>query len=481
MSLNQQLELISGKYHEIKGTLNLNHELLEIHEGNLLCYVERELKKELSDRAFKDSQPRIPPINVERRVIDKLSQLYTKSPERKLGDSATEADKEMWSNYISLMNPDVSGQQLNEYFNLHKGSAWEPYLDNQFRPRLREIPKDRFFVMGLDPTNRLRVTHFVKVMGSYLKKDKDGNDKTCDILYVYTDSEFAIIDDEGAKLVDLMAKLQGKAAEGINEFGVIPFVYVNRSKTNINPSPDDDMYRMTTLIPILFSDLNYAVKYQCFSILWGQDVDLEKLPINPNAFINLKTDPNNPDLRPTLNVLKADVDITEVTQLILDEFALWLQSKNIRPGSVGTANKDNWQNGISKMMDEMDTTADRKKQIPIFKDAEEELFYLVAYKLHPVWSKNPSFRENRQFSMGLLYTVKFSEQISWQTRREIVEECKVEIEAGILSRESALRRANPEWTDDQVKEELQKIEGDRKLDAAAKSTVPPNLPPEGDQ
>lgn len=470
MSLKDELKLVSDQFHHLKSTLDLNHDLLEIHEGALLKFVERELEKELSARAFTDAKPRIPPINLERRVVDKLSTLYAKPPQRSLGDKSTDSDKKMWEWYAGQMSIDVSGQNLNEYFNLHKGSAWEPYLDNRFNPRLREIPKDRFFVMGLDPTNRLRVTHFVKVMG-YSTLTKDGKDCQKCILYVYTDNEFTIIDEDGDKVADLISKLSGAAAEGKNEFGVIPFVYVNRSKTNINPSPDDDMYRMATLIPILLSDLNYAVKYQCFSMLWGVDVDLANLKFSPNAFINLKTDPNNPDLKPQLNLLKPEVDIAQVMSLVMDELALWLQSKNIRPGSVGSANKDSFQNGISKMIDEMDTTSDRKKQIPIFKDAEEELFYLVAYKLHPVWSRQPSFLEKVQFSAGISYSVKFAEQISWQTRLETVQECKEEIDIGILSRETAMKRVNPDMTEEQIQEEMDRIKGEQDI-FAPKDTQP---------
>ena len=68
MSLKNQLQLIGHRYHELKSTLCLNAELLEIHEGELLKFVERELQKELSLRAFMDAKPRIPPINASTMV-----------------------------------------------------------------------------------------------------------------------------------------------------------------------------------------------------------------------------------------------------------------------------------------------------------------------------------------------------------------------------------------------------------------------------
>jgi hypothetical protein len=473
MSILQDAKKIGEYYKNVmKPILALNATLVDIQENNLLCYVEDELKKALSPQAFEGCKHRIPPINVQKRVVDKSSQIYAKPPQRKLGDTATEGDKEMWGSIVEAFRLDVSGQSLNEYFNMHRCGAWEPYLDNFFEPRLREMPKDRFFVMCEDPTDRLRVTHFVKVMGTVIEDSPNGKgviEKT--ILYVYTDDEFRIIFDDGSSAQELMV---AKGLDGRNEFGVIPFIYVNRSKLEGNPSADEDMFRMVTLIPILFADVNYALMFQAFSVLWGVDVDLAQIQINPNSFINLKSDPNNPGSKPSLNVLKAELDSDKAIGAIMTELALWLQSRNIRPGAVGTASQDNWQNGIAKMIDEMDTTADRKKQIPYFVDAEEALFKLVAFKLHPVWSKNPSYAEKRQFSQGLKYQVKFSEQISWQTRLELTQEAKAEVDLGCLSRESAMMRLNPEMTPEELAAEWEKIKAEQAIFGAQNQAAIPN-------
>ena len=455
MSLRDDAKLIGAEYHKIKHTLQANAELLEIQEGNLLKYVERELDCQLSKNAFEIAKKRIPPINVQKRVIDKLSQIYAKPPERKIPDSATQTDKDTWDWYVKSMSIDVSGQRLNEYFNLNKASAWEPYMDLNFMPRLREIPYDRFFVMALDPTDSLRMTHFIKVMGMISKTDADGNMKEVQLLYCYTDTEFLVVTDDGEVADDFM---RARGLETTHRYRRIPFIYVNRSKTRVNPMPDSDMYRMTTLIPVLFTDVNYAVMFQAFSVWYGINVDQDKIPINPNLFINLKSDPNNPGVKPEIGTVKPELDSDKAIAACQEQLALWLQSRNIRPGTVGRATAENFNSGISKMIDEMDTSGDRQKQIPYFVDAEEELFNLVAYHMHPVWSMSPSFKQKAQFTRDLEYQVKFPVQISWQTRKELLDELKTEIELKLISKKSAIERLNPDMPENVVEEEMEAID-----------------------
>lgn len=466
MGLRDQISLVVAAFQEQKCMLQSNETLMKIHEGELLQFIEAELQKELSANAFAQAQSRIPPINIERRVVDKLSQIYAKPPTRKLGKSATQTDSETWTKYLESMGLDVSGQTLNEYFNLMKSCAWQPYLDEQFEPRVRELPKDRFFVMGLDPAQPLRVTHFVLVMGrKVVEKSKDGATVSEDvaILHVYTDTEFLIVLDNGD--VDTEEMLR-RGLNGQNPYGKIPFVYLNRSKTSINAPSDTDMYRMTTLIPILFADVNYALKFQAFSIWWGVNVDTEKLPIAPNAFVNLKADPNNPGVTPSLNTIKPDVDSDKALAAIMEQISLWLQSKGIRPGALGKMSSENMVSGISKIVDEMDTSGDRQKQIPFFVEAEQQLFRLIAYTMHPVWQKQPSFKIKASFSKDLPYAVKFPEQISWQTRKELLDEVGKEMDLGLMSKETAFRKVNPEMSPEEAAAELAKIKADEDAQAA---------------
>jgi len=145
-------------------------------------------------------------------------------------------------------------------------------------------------------------------------------------------------------------------------------MYVNRSPNFLLPPEDTDTMRMTVLLPVLLSDLNYAVKYQAFSILYGINVDDQNLAKSPEAFWMFKTDPGD-DNKPEVGQIKPQVDITEVIQLIVTELSMWLNSRNIRPGSVSNVSAENMVSGISKLVDEMDTSDDRQKQAELYASA----------------------------------------------------------------------------------------------------------------
>lgn len=464
MSLVNDGKIIAQTYKELKDHLNTNCILLDIFEGNLLPHVQAQLRMELSRGAYESCEGRIPPVNIEKRLIDKLSTIYSEPPVRKI--TGTKADEEMWNWYLKNFDINVEMQVSNEYFNMHRATALEPYLDNQFTPRLRTIPRDRFFVYCADPASPLHVTHFIKLMGIRSFKRTDGKnyfDKTTMVLYCYTDNEFQVFDEDGEVISEVMSELAEYGIDGTNPFGAIPFVYINKSKTNCNPPADNDLLQMTKLIPVAMTDINYALKFQSFGVFYTVDVDDQNLTLNPNTVISLKSD-NRSQHKPEIGTIKPEVDSDKYFASVQEELALFLQSRGVRPGAVGSLTSENFSSGISKMVDEMDTTHERRKTIPNFSKAEKALFDLIVKYLHPVWTKQPSFEQKAVFSKDVSYSVEFKEQIVVKTRQEILNETEQELKIGLLSRETAMRRVNPDWNDEAIEEELQKIDQERTLD-----------------
>jgi hypothetical protein len=452
MSLRDDAKKISQVYEALKSTLNTNFELLDIYEGNLLPYVLRDLKCQLGERAYKTASRRVPPINLMKRLVDKLSTIYSIPPKREV--EGTDTDRELWDWYIDNFDLNVEMQIANEYFNMHKSCALEPYLDSvDFKPRLRPIPYDRFFVCGDDQSNPLRPTHFTKLMGKSLVTYPNNETDMLMILYVYTDNEFLIIDERGDVRDDMMRAMQ---VEPINPYGKIPFVYMNKSRTKVNPQADMDLAAMTTLIPILITDINYALMFQSFSMIITIDVDDENIQMNPNTVISLKSDAQSPH-QPKVETIKPQVDSDKAFAAIQEQLALWLQSRNIRPGATGQVQADSMSSGISKMVDEMDTTNERKRTIPYFQSAEYDLFNLIKNHMHPVFILTASFEQRVPFTKEAVLSVEFSEQAVQRDRKDLLEEVQMELQNRLISQESAIRKMNPDWDDQKVLDEIARI------------------------
>lgn len=366
MALKDEIPVILDFIKSKTDLLKHNESLFNIYEGDLVKYVLEDLRQQLSQQSFDMIQHRIAPVNVLKRLVDKLSKIYSESPARWL-ESENPTDAELFGWYSQAMGFNTKMQLSNEFFNLFKNVAIEPYVDNG-RPCLRVIPSDRFLVMSMNRADPTKATHFIKHMGQ-IQKDlgKDGI-KSVEVYYVYTKDEFLPINSDGEIVGSV---LEESATGGVNPIGRLPAVYASRSMVNLIPPIDSDTLRMTKIFPVLLSDLNFSVMFQAFSIIYGIDVDNKDIVMSPNAFWNFKSDPATQS-KPEVGVIKPQVDIQQVVGFIGMQLSFWLQSRGIRPGAVGNIAPENMASGLSKVVDEMDTYEERQKQVPIFMDVERE-------------------------------------------------------------------------------------------------------------
>lgn len=448
-----------------KPTLEHNEKLLCILEGDLLKFVNDHLRAEFSAQAFESVEPRVAPINFLKRIIDKLSKIYQQKPMRKIV-GGTDQDQELLNWYVKSMRLDSKLNVGNEYFNTFKTNLNQVYVDDQI-PKIRPIPNDRFFMYSTNMIDRTVPTQVVLPFGQQLRKDSQDQEYKVDIFKVYSDDNIFLVDSEGNILPNEINP------ENENPFGTLNglFMYVNRSTNFLLPPEDSDTFRMTILIPVLLSDLNYAVKYQAFSLLYGINVDDEQIKMAPNAFLRFKQEPGD-DRKPEIGQIKPQVDISDTIQLIITELSMWLNSRNIRPGSISDVSAENMISGISKLVDEMDTSDDRQKQAEIYSAAEEHWWLGIMHRVHPYWVDTGAIAETRKFSPNAKVEVAFAEQLPALRRGQVVVDLDKEVQAGFISRETAMRKLNPEWDEDRFQEELQLIENPIVIDAEGEMDAP---------
>jgi hypothetical protein len=137
--------------------------------------------------------------------------------------------------------------------------------------------------------------------------------------------------------------------------------------------------------------MNFLSMFTSHSIIWGIDVNLDGAELSPNSFWSIKSDLTS-DKTPQLGVLKPEADIDKLLNLIANQLSMWLESRNIRVGNIGSTQVGNIS-GVSKIIDTMDTTEDRKETVAVFTEAEEKLWELVIENMHPVWRLDPEFQD----------------------------------------------------------------------------------------
>ena len=411
MSLRDLPERLALSKHieECKPLLEHNKDLICILEGDLLRFVEAHLDSELSPEAYKRAKPRIPPINVLKKIIDKLSRIYQKNPRRVVVDGSP-ADEELLSWYEEQLNVNQKWNIGNEYFNTFKNCLMQPFYDpGQAKPKLRAIPNDRFVAWTTNRVDETIPTHIALPAGTRIKKDENSRkERMAEIFWVWTADEFVVMDADGD--LDRQAMAAMGNPEGLNPFGVLPFTYVNRSHNFLVPPMDTDTKRMSVLVPALLGDLNYAVKFQAFSMIVGINVDDENIAIDPSAFLSFKSDATV-EGQPSVQTIKPEVDIDQVIRLIGAELSMWLNSRGIRPGTIGTATPEGMASGISKIVDESDISEERERQVEFFQQAEQEFWGTLLKRMHPIWVSQGLVENRTMFSENAKVEVEFAEQL----------------------------------------------------------------------
>lgn len=451
--------------HNHQETLDFNFRLYKVYEGQVRAEVERSLEAEMvSKSAFNRAKQRIPAINVAKKAVDKLSKVYAQAPLR----TSDYRDKEVLGSIEKIAEVNRVMGIANTIYNLHRCVAIEPFVQDG-KQSLRVLAAHQFLPFSDDETNPLNMTVFIKYMGTILENrrvdNKDGvrgfdkNDPIeIDIFHLFSDSEFLIIDSTGQIRPDKMA--EHPWSDGVNRIGVIPQVYLNKSKFELVPYPNKSALDISILIPKLLTDLNYAAQFLSHSIIWSANADLSGAEIHPDTILNLG-DTTIDGGQPQLGTIEPKVDIESVLQLIEFELSGYFSSIGIKTSTVGSMMPGREASGFAKAMDEGDTTAERKVQVEEFKSFER-LLWNKLQQVQNYWSERNMVVEKRKFSptFSKSFAVQFGEMKHLVSEKERIENIKALRDLKLISKKRALKEIKPELSDDQLDEWIAEIESD---------------------
>lgn len=439
--------------------MGFNLKLFEIMEGNLIKYIDDALKNQLSANAYKIARQRIVPINILRRIVSKLSKLYSSSPQRK---TELETDQELVDYYSKKGVLDHHYGNHNFNYNSYKYSALEFFVEDRVL-KVRAIPATQFIVASNNKVNPLTVTHYVRFMGK-MNKTQNGKTKIVDKYWAYTNEEFLAFDSDGEVVESDTALVSGK-----NTFEIIPMNYVSNSDNLLIPLQDDDLVQMAVNIPVKLTDLNFAQQFQSHGIIWVKNADNTNLQVSPNTIWELSS--RDPDKNVEVGTLQPQVQVQDVLDLCRFEISAWLESKDIRPGTVGQAGQDSSLSGLSLLIQNADISENRKTQEQVFKSSENDFWKRLA-TIHNTLVASGELDERRTFSSNNIeVSVEFDTHKPYESRMEKVTRLKQEVEAKFTSQLTAMKELHPDWSDDEIEDELELINGDIEIDMTDKETT----------
>jgi len=438
--------------------LEYNADIFMIMEGNVKTLLNDRMLADLGEKSSKSASTRTAPINVFRKIVDKQTKIYD-NPVIRTVENGIDSDEKLVQWYEDQLCLNRKMGKNNENYNaylyglLHIGLTDPKPGERIQKPFIRSIPNHQFLIMNTSRTDPTEPDVIITCQGK--RSTADGKDEY--IYYVYTDEQFVIINGGGDILDDLMYQNE---MEGDNPYGVTPFAYANASQDCAMPSIQTDNKDMALLIPLLLTDLNYAVKFQSFSVFIARDMSDGNLEFSPNSVVCIHTKPGS-EHQATFEVVKPTVDISETLSLASSEMSLWLSSKGIRPGQIGEIGADKLASGISKMIDESDTFESIKKQIITYQDVEEIFWEKLLKDMHPKWVAAGVIENTTPFTANARVVTRFTQPVPLQTRGDLVKDLEAEVAAGFISKKRAIGILNSGLRESEVDELIEEISKER--------------------
>lgn len=437
MNIKQMIELA-----EMKQLESFQHDrLVDIYSGNLNKYVRDSLSRELSPSSFEIAKTRIPAINIIEKLTKKLSKVYSENPKRTTAD----IDKDFldWASNTIDVNGVMS--EAETILNLNRSFLLEPYADGD-KWSVRVIAPSKFCVYSDDIVNPNKPTHVIKFMGS--QSITSGKETTNSNVYWIYDAFFITKINSRGDILEVIP----------NDFGVLPFVYVKSNPFVLQPSPDNDSYDNALIAPKLLTDLNYAIRFQSHSLVYGMDLNIEKnITANADSFLNLKSDTSNANAKPSIGVISPTVQASNVIDTVKFQVSQWLDSKGIKVSASGQTGSTDAVSAVSKIVDEADASAIIQSNRLLLIKAEKDLWKLLG-KFQSL-SKMSGFQKGVSDSFDV--SISFPVQQIVKDPSAIREDVKFQLDNGLTTFKMALQRVHPDLNETEIDALIVEIEEEK--------------------
>jgi hypothetical protein len=436
--VKKALEFIQSKEDYLKTA----EALYEIYNRNITKYLNKRIDDDVEgEDTRREAKSRLCTVNVLPKIVSKLSGVYQVTPQR---------------NYVGYQDFDAlfaklkfqeSMQKANNFLNLFRVVAVEAVAESDTEgkakkstvEKIRVYPAHKFLLMD-DGTIDNNVIAFIKILGN----QKKGNTQVM-LFEAYTKEEYVTFDSDG--------RIQ---SQEFHDFGRIPVSWATRDIETVMPATDKETMHMVTLLPLLMSDMNYGLKYKCFSITYFIGLTPTSGGIRPNGAWCLKPDVSSESGdRQEVGQLSPTIAVSEMLEAIHAQYSMWLDSRNIKISSLDGGSSGNLS-GIAKAIDSADVSEDVLKQRELFKSVESDTLFLVGRLLGSDIKGETVFPETT---------------ILPETPKEKIDRIVTAKNESLLSWEEAVKQANPGMTEEQLQVMMLQIKSDKQRELAEKEQL----------
>ena len=451
-------------------------------------FLIEQIRREFDSKAV--NEMRLAPINILKKIINVQSTLYSGGVIRSSAFD-NETNQGLIDYYVKELKLDQKFQKANRYYNLSSNVVMYVLPDGD-KLKACVVPSYLYSIVpkALEPTEIQTYIFNQFVESSQITPNNDLNsatgsqgfsrdvgyktngdlvaseekDATSRNRYIFwSDNEHFTTDQNGSKF-----KFDQSSGDEqyINPIGRMPVINIAKDR-DAEPwaQQGEDLVDIALQFQLGWSDIMTTSKMQGFGILTIiSPEEPTNLTLGLNKAVWLKQQEGQQT--PSISYVSSNSKISEIKDALMDMLGLILTTNNLSPGSVsGMMQAKNFTSGFQALIESSDLLKSIEEQKPVMRDAEKEFWKVLSLwhnYMFDIGVLNNDAKSLGKFSEDFELSVLYKDVKQLESEQERISAVTSLISLGLMTRQDALKKLNPDLTDDQVTEKLQAIDAEKK-------------------
>jgi len=475
---------------EIDGNENLERKAeakkrYEVYKDRTKPYVLKMLNEESTDKkAVEEAINRTANVSFTREIVEKKSMVYKDGVTRE----AVDGDQEVIDQIADMLDVNSKMKKTNAYAELFKNAlvgvlpyenpvnlgkyklmmrVYQPYLydaiEDGTNPEIARCFIFSNYVPARTPKaalpnqagNREAPKPYNTSNGDGIDQkiadnpdDKGANKRE----FIWWSNKYHFTTNEKGQIIP------GRQEDDLaNPIGCMPFHNFSQDQDGqFWAKGGDDIVDAGILLNLLLTDLFYIAKYQGMGIgyMFGKGVP-KNMKVGASAFVSVEMEDGDPT--PQMGFATSNPPIEAHLAMIKEYLTYTLLTNKLSPDSADATMS---VSGIHEMVKQSQNTADIEDQREMYRDGEPTIFNII-FKWLDLYKErqllDDDLKELDKVSAETKVRVKFKDAQPFMTEKEKLEVIEKRLELRLDSMLDALKRDNPDLTDDEAKEKLRGI------------------------
>lgn len=455
------------------------------------AFLLEQLSREFDSDGIKEM--RLAPVSVLKKVISKLAGVYKAPPKRQ---AQSPQDQDLVDFYTEELDLNSQMQKANRYFELFSNTVLYPRIKNDFIS-LSVVPPYLYSVvpnaMERDEIDAFVFSAFLEEgrvapladvpsasgggsfsrergyqgVGDRVASNEKSASEMARRYILWTKNQHFSTDAEG----NVFALAEMGPEQFVNPFApLMPVVNIAKDRDN-EPwaCQGDDLVDLALLIQLGWSDVMTIAKHQGYGQLTiTSEEEPKQLKLGINKAVHLKQRLDG--VVPSMQYISANAPLAEYMNLLSELLGLLLSTNNLSQSEVGGDAARQFNSGFQAMIEMSSTLEVIEANKPTFRNAEKEFWQVVKAMHNFMFDQNilrPDARAFGRFSDDFTVSVTFADIKPIESEQERLASVKSLMDMGLVTKRDALKKLNPDLSDDDIDAKLKEIGDEKKANMEA--------------